>query len=134
FVDANDVGLRGRRLEDDLFEVEDDVAHVLDHVGDGGELVERALDLDGRDGGALKRREEHAAKRVADRDSEPALEGLAYELAVELARAFRVEADALRTDEVAPVARDHGACGRHAVLLVLRVRESGPTSLPALGK
>ena len=70
-----------RRLEDDLLEVEDDVADVLDDVGDGGELVQRALDADGRDGRALERGEQHAAERVADRDAEAALERLAGELA-----------------------------------------------------
>jgi len=33
----------------DLLEVEDDRGHVLDDVGDRGELVQRAVDTDGRD-------------------------------------------------------------------------------------
>ncbi len=32
----------------------------------GGELVHRAVDLDGGDGGAFQRGEQHAAQRVAD--------------------------------------------------------------------
>ena len=68
-----------RGLEDDFLEVEDDVGHVLDDVADGRELVERAVDADGRDGRALERREEHAAERVAERDAEAALERLARE-------------------------------------------------------
>ena len=37
-------GFESTALDQHLLEVEDDVRHVLDDVGDGGELVERALD------------------------------------------------------------------------------------------
>ena len=49
------------RLEHHFFDVEDDVGHVLDHVGDGGELMQSAVDADGRGGCALQRGEQHAA-------------------------------------------------------------------------
>ena len=48
----------------DQFDVEDDVGDVLAH----------AFDLDRGDGGALERRQEHAAQRVAEREAEAALE------------------------------------------------------------
>ena len=54
------------RLEQDLLEVQDDVGDILDDAVDGGELVHRAIDLDGADGGAFEGGEEHAAERVAD--------------------------------------------------------------------
>ena len=94
------------RLEQDFLEVQDDVGHVLDDVGDGRELVQRALDLDRRDGRALQRREEHAAQRVAERDAEAALERLAGELAVGRRQRLGVDLELLRADQVAPVARD----------------------------
>jgi hypothetical protein len=53
----------GCGLADDLLQVQDDVGDVLDHVGHRGELVERAVDADGRDGRALERREQHPAQR-----------------------------------------------------------------------
>ena len=81
-VDANLVGLRRCRLEDDFLQVEDDVGHVLDDVADGRELVERALELDGRDGRALERGEEHAAERVADGMAITGFEGFGDELGV----------------------------------------------------
>ena len=128
--------------------------HVLDDVGDRRELVERAVDLDGRDGRALERREQHAAERVADRDAEAALERLARELAVELVERLGVERDALRTDQVAPVAaiivmllmrharlssvREGSARGpsrrRRTRLAKLPVSESRAAGLPALAR
>jgi len=55
FVDADGVRLRHGRLEDDLFEVQDDLRDVLDHVAHGRELVQGALDSERRDGGTLER-------------------------------------------------------------------------------
>ena len=75
-----DVHLDLRRLAvqpaDQVLEVEDDVGHVLADARQRRELVRDALDLDGRDGGALERREEHAAQRVAERVAEAAVERL----------------------------------------------------------
>ncbi len=79
------------------------------------ELVERAVDAQRRDRRALQRREEHAPERVAERDAEAALEGLAGELPVELRRAVRLDGDALRTDEIAPISTGHRH--RHAGVL-----------------
>ena len=53
-------------LQRDLLQVEDDVGRVLDHAGDGRELVQHALDPDGGDGRALDRGEQHAPHRVPD--------------------------------------------------------------------
>ena len=53
-------------LEQDLLQVQNDVGHVLDHAVNGGEFVHRAVDLDGGDGRAFERGEQHAAQRVAD--------------------------------------------------------------------
>src|SRR5262249_26388279 len=87
--------------------VEDDVRHVFDDVRNRGELVQGAFDLHGRDGCTLKRSEQHAAQRVADRDAEAALERLAGELAVVLVVRLGVELNILRTDPVAPVTAHH---------------------------
>ena len=65
--------------DDDFLEVQDDVGDVFDDVGHRGELVQRAVDLDGGDRRALQRRQQHAAQRVAERDAEAALERLAHE-------------------------------------------------------
>ena len=53
-------------LKQDLFQIEHDVRHILDHAVNGGELVHGAIDLDGADGGAFQRGEEDAAERIAD--------------------------------------------------------------------
>ena len=66
----------GMLAERDLLDVEDDVGHVLAHAGDRGELVQHAVDMHRGDGRALKRGQQHAAKRVAERQPEAALERL----------------------------------------------------------
>ena len=81
-LDAQRLRLGGVHAEQDFLEVQDDVGDVLGHVGDGGELVIDALDLDRGDGRALQRREQHPPQRVAERDAEAALERLGDELAV----------------------------------------------------
>jgi hypothetical protein len=53
-------------LELDFLQVQDDVGHVLDHAVNGGEFVHGAIHLDGGDGRAFERGEQHAAQRVAD--------------------------------------------------------------------
>jgi hypothetical protein len=75
-VDADELGLGAVGLDHDLLEVQHDVGDVFDDVRHRGELVERAVDLHGRDGRALKRGEQHATKAVAQRDAEAALERL----------------------------------------------------------
>ena len=73
----------------DLLHVEDDVGHVLAHAGERRELVQHVLDLDRGDGGALQRREQHAAQRVAERQAEAALQRLGDEGRLALARRRR---------------------------------------------
>ena len=109
-------GFVGVALSSDLLEVEDDVGDVLDDVGDGGELVQRAVDLHGGDGRALQRRQQHAAQRVAERDAEAALERLAGELAVGLGeRLARPRASAGGSDRASSCAMNVGR-GRCHVL------------------
>ena len=69
-------------LEDDPPEAAEHVEGVLDRAGQEGELVEHALDLDPRRGGALDGRQEHPAERVADGQGEAGLERLDDEHAV----------------------------------------------------
>jgi hypothetical protein len=57
----------GMLPEGDFFDVENDVGHVLAHARNRGEFVQHAVDMHRRDGGALERRQQHAAKRIAKR-------------------------------------------------------------------
>ena len=75
-------GSRVWALKQNLLEVQDDVGDILDDALDGGELVHRALDLDGGDGGAFQRGKEHAAKGVADGVAVTGFKGLGDELGV----------------------------------------------------
>jgi len=62
--------------EGKLLDVQDDVRDVLAHAGDAAELVQHAVNLHGGDGGALQRRQQNPAQRIAEGDAEAALEGL----------------------------------------------------------
>src|SRR6478609_11316461 len=61
-------------LQRDLLHVEDDVGDVLADAREAREFMKHALDLDRGHRGALQRREEHPAQRVAERHAEAALE------------------------------------------------------------
>jgi hypothetical protein len=65
----------------DLLDVEDDVGHILAHPGDGGELVQHAVDVGRGDGGALQRGQQDAAQRIAERHAEAALQRLRHDRA-----------------------------------------------------
>ena len=69
-------------LEHDLPEAPENVERVLGRAREEGKLVEDAVDFDPRRGGALDRRQEHPAERVADGQGEAGLERLDDEDAV----------------------------------------------------
>ena len=74
-----DLGRLAVQPADQVLEVEDDVGDVLADARERRELVRDALDLHRGDGGALERREQHAAQRVAERVAEAAVERLDHE-------------------------------------------------------
>ena len=74
-----DLGRLAVEAADQALEVEDDVGDVLADARERRELVRDALDLDRGHGGALERREQHAAQRVAERVAEAAVERLDHE-------------------------------------------------------
>ena len=76
-----DLGRLAVQAADELLEVEDDVGDVLAHARQRRELVRDALDLDGRHGRALERRQQHTPQRVAERVAEAAVERLDREAA-----------------------------------------------------
>src|ERR1017187_8938899 len=76
--------------------MQDDVGHVLDDPRQGRELVENALDLDGRDGRAFDRREQHPPQSVTDRGAKAALERLCIELTVRGRQRLGVDVEPLR--------------------------------------
>src|SRR5688572_10182086 len=66
-------------LQRNLFKVQDDIRGVFDDSGNRGKLVQDALDVYSCNGGTLDRGQKHAAKSVADRGAEAALERLCGE-------------------------------------------------------
>ena len=75
-------GVLREALEAEHLQVEDDLGHVLFHVGDGRELMRDAIDLYRGDRSSPKRGEQHTSQRVAERGPESWLERLNVELAV----------------------------------------------------
>ena len=65
---------------DQALEVQDDVGDVLLHPGNGGELVQHAVDADAGDSRARDRRQQRATQRVAEGVAEAGLERLDDEL------------------------------------------------------
>ena len=104
---AHDHALRAIafHLDGDFLDVEDDVGHVLAHAGDRGEFVQHAVDLHRGDGGALQRRQQHAAQRIAEGQAEAALERLGDERGSVLPLPENVELVGL--DQFLPVLLDH---------------------------
>jgi hypothetical protein len=87
----------------DFLDVEDDVGHVLPHPGDGGELMQHAVDLHRGDRRTLERRQKHAPQRVAQRHPEAALERLGHQRRNPTAIASLRHLELLRLDELLPV-------------------------------
>ena len=59
--------------ERDLLDVEDKIGDIFTNAREAAEFVENILDLERGDGCALKRRKQHAAQRVAERQAKTAL-------------------------------------------------------------
>src|SRR6476646_8032304 len=83
------------QLQRNLLEVQDDVGGVFDHTGNRRELVEHAVDLHRRNGGAFNRREQDAPQRVANGGAETALERLRVEAAEPVGECFALEFETL---------------------------------------
>src|SRR5439155_2914183 len=103
-VDPQREGLRviHVELQRNLFQVEDNVRGVLDDARDGRKLVENAVDLDRRDGGAFHRRQEHAAKSIADGRAKPSLKWLSVEPTEPIGQRFALELQSFGSLKTSP--------------------------------
>jgi len=104
-VDAQQLRLLGVNPKPDVLEVEDDIAHIFHYPGDGREFVHHTFDADRHDCCTLKGREEHAAKGVAQRVAEAALERLTGKLPVALGLRI-VGLEFARTNQFTPISCD----------------------------
>ena len=80
--------------------------------------MQHALDLDRGDGGALQRRQQHAAQRVAERQAEAALERFGRDGGLLARFMARFDAELLRLDQFLPVLL------KHLFLIVSRTRRA----------
>ena len=108
-------------LEGNLLEVQDDVRRVFDDAGNRRELVQHAVDLDGRDRRAFNRRQQHAPQRVANRRPESAFERLRVEAPEPIRQCFPLELQPLRPLKTFP---------EHCDVLSLERRQWRPPDLP----
>src|SRR5712692_1864514 len=90
------LGRIGRKLERNLLEVEDDIGGILHDAGDRLKFVQHAFDLDGGDGCALNRTEQHAPQSVADSGTEAALKRLCPKHAVFVSQVLGVDGETFR--------------------------------------
>jgi glucose/arabinose dehydrogenase len=74
------------RLELNLFEIEHDVGDIFHDAFNGREFVHRAVHLDGGDGRAFQRAEQHPAQRVADSVAVTSFKRFRHELGVSFRR------------------------------------------------
>ena len=79
------LGAFALHADGELLDVQDDVGDVFTHTGQRRELVQHVLDLDRGDRRALERRQENAAKRVAQRQAEATLQRFGNERRLPLA-------------------------------------------------
>src|SRR5690606_8464304 len=91
------------QADGDVLEVQQDVQDILLQTLDRRVLVQHAVDLGFHDGGTGNGRQQHAAKRVAERVTESALERLNHDLGAVCAELFH--GDATRAHHT-----DGGAC------------------------
>jgi hypothetical protein len=91
----------------DLLHVEHDVGNVLADARYGRELMQNALDLNRGDRRALQRREQHAPKRVAESQSEAALQRLSDDRRCARMLTSDVDLELLRLDQFLPIFLEH---------------------------
>ncbi len=96
----------------DALDVEHDVGNVLEHARQRGKLVQHALDLDRRDGGALQRGQQDAAQRVSERQPESAFERLGDDRRDALGIAAALDGKLLGFDQGLPILLKHDDLGR----------------------
>src|SRR5690606_35848895 len=90
-----------------LLDVQNDVDDILANAFQRRELVNNAVDLNGRDRRALKRRQQNATKRVAERHTETALERFGDQTRLMLRVRPALDLRFLGTDQLLPVSFDH---------------------------
>jgi hypothetical protein len=62
----------------DFLDVENNIRHILANAGDGGKLMQDAIDMDACDGSALERRQQDTAQSITERQAKTALKWLRY--------------------------------------------------------
>ena len=96
------LGALAVQLERNLLQVQDDVGCVLDHAGDGLELVQHAFDANRGDRCAFDGREQGAAQRVADGGAETALKRLRGKFAVVVGERLLINCETLGLLKTSP--------------------------------
>jgi hypothetical protein len=93
-------------------DVQDDVGDVLAHASDRREFMQHAVDLHRGHRRAVQRGQQHAAQRVAQRQTEAALQGLGDDHRPPSRIHARLDVQLVRLDQFLPVLLDHVVSSR----------------------
>ena len=97
----------GVELQRQLFDVQHDVGDVFAHARNGREFVQHAVDLNRGDRGALQRLKQNAAQRVAERQTEAALERLGNDHGMRARSRAGIDLQLHRLNQFLPILLDH---------------------------
>ena len=101
-IDADRLGLFADVFDDQAFDIQDDIGHILDHAGYCRDFVLHALNADVRHGGTFQARKQHAPKAIADRHAETAFKRLRGKLAVRIGQRCPIGGDPARQFKATP--------------------------------
>jgi hypothetical protein len=102
FLDTNDAGLIGQILDDQRFDVENDIGYVFHDPGDCRDFVLHPLNFETGYRTPFEARDQNAPETVADSHAEAALEGLDNEFAVSVAESTPIAGHPVRKFQSTP--------------------------------
>ena len=123
-VDRHALGAFDFHAERDTLEVQNDVGHVFANASNAGELVQHVVDLYGGDCGALKRRQQNATQRVAQRETKAALKRFGDNGRDTRRISARLDFKLCRLDQFCPVFVDHASL--HSCFCPMSERQKRP--------
>ena len=107
FLHHHALGAFALHFDGDVLDVEHDVGHVLAHAGDRGKFVQHTVDVHRLHRGALQRRQQNAAQRIAQRDAEAAFERFGDDRGDPRGIVAGGDLQLVRPDQFLPIFLDH---------------------------
>src|SRR5665213_1150716 len=102
FRNAKNFSFRVELAEANLCEVQNDIRHVLENIGERAELMQNTFKFYGRNRRTHHRAQKHATKRVTQGNAKTALQRTHMEFAVTRSQSLFFDLKTLRFNEFAP--------------------------------